>query len=78
MFVNSLPKYLLTELVVCGVAYHHAGLGASDRKSIEAMFMNGDLPVLCMKPIYELNYRIVYKFDNLYDIFKSNSNLIND
>ena len=47
----SSPTSLITELVMCGVAYHHAGLDSSDRKSIEAMFTNGDLPVLCMKVI---------------------------
>ena len=40
---------LLAELVMCGVAYHHAGLDVSDRKSIEAMFTKGDIPVLCTR-----------------------------
>ncbi|CAB4028021.1 probable ATP-dependent DNA helicase HFM1 [Paramuricea clavata] len=43
---NSLHDSKLRELVMCGVAYHHAGLDSSDRKSIEAMFTKGELPVL--------------------------------
>ena len=30
-----------------GVGYHHAGLSINDRKSIETLFINGELPVLC-------------------------------
>lgn len=30
-----------------GIGYHHAGLEISDRKTIESMFSQGDLPVLC-------------------------------
>ena len=37
----------IADLVICGVAYHHAGLDSSDRKSIEGMFTNRELPVLC-------------------------------
>jgi ATP-dependent DNA helicase HFM1/MER3 len=29
-----------------GVGYHHAGLSTNDRKTIETMFTNGELPVL--------------------------------
>lgn len=53
---------LITELVMCGVAYHHAGLDSSDRKSIEAMFTNGDLPVLCMK--------VILIFSSKYSLFQ--------
>lgn len=35
------------EIVVYGVGYHHAGMTANDRKTIEVMFTNGELPVLC-------------------------------
>ena len=38
---------MLLELVVYGVGYHHAGLSINDRKTIEAMFTSGELPVLC-------------------------------
>ena len=50
---------LITELVMCGVAYHHAGLDSSDRKSIEAMFTNGDLPVLCTKVVLIFSQNIL-------------------
>jgi len=30
-----------------GVGYHHAGMDITDRKTIEAIFTAGDLPVLC-------------------------------
>ncbi|KAJ7332517.1 hypothetical protein JRQ81_014697 [Phrynocephalus forsythii] len=36
----------LRDLLICGVAYHHAGIEVSDRKIIEAAFNMGDLPVL--------------------------------
>lgn len=56
---------MFAELVVCGVAYHHAGLDPTDRKAIEAMFTRGDLPVLCRKPMYylELKLLIQHNFD---------------
>jgi len=34
------------DLVLCGVGYHHAGMDVNDRKLIETMFSQGDLPVL--------------------------------
>lgn len=37
----------LSELLVYGVGFHHAGMDAADRKTVEAMFTAGDLPVLC-------------------------------
>lgn len=43
-----------SELVICGIGYHHAGLDASDRRNIEAMFVKGDIPVLCEYKFYEL------------------------
>ncbi|NXV58959.1 HFM1 helicase, partial [Molothrus ater] len=36
----------LSDLLTCGVAYHHAGMEISDRKIIEGAFTVGDLPVL--------------------------------
>ncbi|NWR30545.1 HFM1 helicase, partial [Tachuris rubrigastra] len=36
----------LPDLLMCGVAYHHAGMEVSDRKIIEGAFTAGDLPVL--------------------------------
>jgi ATP-dependent DNA helicase HFM1/MER3 len=40
------PK--LRELVVgFGIGYHHAGLDSADRHTIENLFLNGDLLVLC-------------------------------
>ncbi|XP_070567213.1 probable ATP-dependent DNA helicase HFM1 [Ptychodera flava] len=43
---NMLRDSKLRELVISGVGYHHAGLDVSDRKAIENMFLQGDLPVL--------------------------------
>lgn len=39
---------LLTDLAIHGIGYHHAGMDVSDRKTMEALFIAGDLPVLCM------------------------------
>lgn len=33
--------------MICGIGYHHAGLDPTDRRNIEAMFIKGDIPVLC-------------------------------
>ncbi|KFO69596.1 putative ATP-dependent DNA helicase HFM1, partial [Cuculus canorus] len=43
---NSLKDSKLRDLLMCGVAYHHAGMEVSDRKVIEGAFTAGDLPVL--------------------------------
>ncbi|NXA08912.1 HFM1 helicase, partial [Sapayoa aenigma] len=45
-FANSLKDSKLRELLMYGVAYHHAGMEISDRKIIEGAFTVGDLPVL--------------------------------
>lgn len=37
----------LSDLIMYGVAYHHAGMEVCDRKIIEGAFTVGDLPVLC-------------------------------
>ncbi|NWT82655.1 HFM1 helicase, partial [Lanius ludovicianus] len=45
-FANSLKDSKLRDLLMYGVAYHHAGMEMSDRKIIEGAFTAGDLPVL--------------------------------
>jgi ATP-dependent DNA helicase HFM1/MER3 len=39
--------HLLEMVVSSGVAYHHAGLSASDRELIESLFRNNKISVLC-------------------------------
>ena len=41
------PLSFFSELFVYGVGFHHAGMDTADRKTVEAMFTAGDLPVLC-------------------------------
>ncbi|XP_071897641.1 probable ATP-dependent DNA helicase HFM1 isoform X8 [Anas platyrhynchos] len=43
---NSLKDSKLRDLLMYGVAYHHAGMEVCDRKIIEGAFTDGDLPVL--------------------------------
>ncbi|XP_035691410.1 LOW QUALITY PROTEIN: probable ATP-dependent DNA helicase HFM1 [Branchiostoma floridae] len=43
---NMLRDHKLRDLVLFGVAYHHAGLEPTDRKGIETAFTQGDIPVL--------------------------------
>ncbi|NXX14413.1 HFM1 helicase, partial [Podargus strigoides] len=43
---NSVKDSKLRDLLMYGVAYHHAGMEVSDRKIIEGAFTVGDLPVL--------------------------------
>ncbi|KFP29804.1 putative ATP-dependent DNA helicase HFM1, partial [Colius striatus] len=43
---NSVKDSKLRDLLMYGVAYHHAGMEVSDRKIIEGAFTAGDLPVL--------------------------------
>ncbi|XP_019386674.1 PREDICTED: probable ATP-dependent DNA helicase HFM1 isoform X2 [Crocodylus porosus] len=47
---NSIKDSKLRDLLIYGVAYHHAGMELSDRKIIEGAFTVGDLPVLCFSP----------------------------
>eukprot|EP00057_Strongylocentrotus_purpuratus_P010440 XP_011664914.1 PREDICTED: probable ATP-dependent DNA helicase HFM1 [Strongylocentrotus purpuratus] len=46
MYNNRIRDSKLRDLVMNGVGYHHAGLDLQDRKAIEEMFLQGDLPVL--------------------------------
>ncbi|CAH1232813.1 SNRNP200 [Branchiostoma lanceolatum] len=43
---NMLRDHKLRDLVLFGVAYHHAGLEPTDRKAVETAFTQGDIPVL--------------------------------
>ncbi|XP_038054687.1 probable ATP-dependent DNA helicase HFM1 [Patiria miniata] len=43
---NMVREIKLRELLLNGVAFHHAGLDAQDRKFIEDLFISGDIPVL--------------------------------
>ncbi|KAF7700408.1 hypothetical protein HF521_003366 [Silurus meridionalis] len=45
-YANSVLDTKLRDLIMCGVGYHHAGVGVSDRKLVEEAFTVGDLPVL--------------------------------
>ncbi|XP_043376622.1 probable ATP-dependent DNA helicase HFM1 isoform X5 [Chelonia mydas] len=46
-YAKSTKDTKVRDLLMCGVAYHHAGMEISDRKIIEGAFTMGDLPVLC-------------------------------
>ncbi|XP_034509768.1 probable ATP-dependent DNA helicase HFM1 isoform X7 [Ailuropoda melanoleuca] len=43
----SIRDSKLRDILIHGVAYHHAGMELSDRKVVEGAFTVGDLPVLC-------------------------------
>ncbi|XP_037682589.1 probable ATP-dependent DNA helicase HFM1 [Choloepus didactylus] len=43
---NSIRDSKLRDILIYGVAYHHAGMELSDRKEVERAFMVGDIPVL--------------------------------
>ncbi|KAM8839530.1 putative ATP-dependent DNA helicase HFM1 isoform 1-T1 [Synchiropus picturatus] len=45
-YSQSVADSKLRELVLLGVGYHHAGMELSDRKLVEYVFSQGDLPVL--------------------------------
>ena len=53
----SAAAVFFSELVSFGVGYHHAGMSSNDRKSMETVFYNGELPVLCKCPVFDM---IVY------------------
>ena len=38
--------FVIVDLVLSGVGYHHAGLDFGDRRLIEDLFASGDLAVL--------------------------------
>lgn len=37
----------LQELSKCGIAFHHAGLDFSDKRTVEAAFLHGQIKILC-------------------------------
>lgn len=37
----------LSEMLRCGVGFHHAGLDVQDKRLVETMFAAGELPILC-------------------------------
>ncbi|KAK1339803.1 hypothetical protein QTO34_018360, partial [Cnephaeus nilssonii] len=43
----SIRDSKLRDILIHGVAYHHAGMELSDRKVVEGAFTVGDLPALC-------------------------------
>ncbi|XP_076976415.1 putative ATP-dependent DNA helicase HFM1 isoform X2 [Tamandua tetradactyla] len=43
---NSVRDSKLRDVLIYGVAYHHAGMELSDRKEVERAFMVGDIPVI--------------------------------
>ncbi|XP_058159164.1 probable ATP-dependent DNA helicase HFM1 isoform X2 [Dasypus novemcinctus] len=43
---NSIRDSKLRDILIHGVAYHHAGMELSDRKEVEKAFIIGDIPVL--------------------------------
>ncbi|XP_049628516.1 probable ATP-dependent DNA helicase HFM1 [Suncus etruscus] len=45
-YVYSIRDSKLRDIIIHGVAYHHAGMELSDRKVVEGAFTFGDLPVL--------------------------------
>ena len=46
--------FFISDLVIYGVGYHHAGMDVSDRKMIEGLFTAGELPVLCKYLYYTM------------------------
>lgn len=42
---------MFIECIVRGVGFHNAGLDYADRKSVEELFLNGDLLVLGETPL---------------------------
>ena len=46
-FTTEKNIIFVSELIMSGVAFHHAGLDIQDRKTVESMFTQGDVPVLC-------------------------------
>lgn len=49
------------ELVILGVGYHHAGVELSDRKLIEKVFTQAELPVLC-ESVYSTILKLTHTF----------------
>ena len=43
----NLICFIALDVVMSGVGYHHAGLDMQDRKTVENLFAEASLPVLC-------------------------------
>ena len=53
------------ELIVQGVGFHHAGLDNDDRQSVQDLFLNGHLPVLCKfntLSMFPLFYYLIFHY----------------
>lgn len=76
--IESHPYFLLLEIVLFGVGYHHAGMDASDRKSIETMFSRGELPVLCESTItyFNLTFRAFFNTLDRFSLISSEALLL--
>lgn len=58
---NTVVCFSGPELVILGVGYHHAGVELSDRKLIEKVFTQAELPVLC-ESVYSTILKLAHTF----------------